>query len=199
MDFALSIEIQCSLTADQLRILLMEEHLNHSKVYKDTLKLVIEPVTSKHVVVEHPIDKGGLVLVPVGPNVGVSVKPPANTVDLGLMQRGIDGKLYYGYASQCHRKREEDEHTGSFEKKSVSEFYAPFWLVVATQNSKEVNCEYFTIKRRVPGKGPSAGDYYLTVLVNSKPLVKGDILMAQQSSSRNKYPDHSRLKVAKLA
>ena len=155
------------LITSQVKLLLRSEHIrsNDANSLCDCLNLNVVGV--RKAVTKVPIPKEHLRLVPVSPNVQAGPKPSMNALNLGVMAE-IKGKKVYVYIASQHKleKKVDDNE----------EFFAPFWLVLPTQNSLHANMHLEAVTRKVEGKDWTSGTYLIPTFVNSRALKAGETL-----------------------
>ena len=197
-DFKQNYELGCDIYASQLKILTKELHTDSVKTWKGKLTLVVEPATMRQAIVKCNIAKGSLMLVPVSQNIACAKKVPLNVVHMGYMG-DIDKVSVYAYAQSTHKNGESGPEKKDVQSaKKVYEFFAPFWCVQATPKSADANMAFETVKMPVKGNYTHSGDYYITILTNTRDLVIGDCLKFQQFAAKDKYPPHDSMKARKI-
>ena len=84
------------------------------------------------------------------------------------------------------------------EARKSYEFSAPFWCVQPTGKSAEVNMHFDVITVKKLGVFLHCGEYQVTVLINSKALLVGDVLR-YAADPKLKYPPQSSAKRSRAA
>ena len=200
--FKTNVDLWQTVIASQLQILLVEEHCKRAAkpLLSDLIQLQVEPSASRAVYAKVAIEKETLVLVPVSLGTACGKEVPNGALDLGDMGT-VAGTDIKGMATMTFKIVDTTKGQSSSDSIAAKRQYdcvVPFWIVGSTPKSSEVNMEFRTIKRTIPGDFIHSGDYYITVLVNSRPLEKGDVLKYQHTGSKAKFPSQDNLKQIRL-
>ena len=70
------------------------------------------------------------------------------------------------------------------------------WCRVPHESGKQI-CFFQSIVKKVPGKYAHSGEYYITILTNSKDLQEGDVLRYVNASKKSKFPESECVKKRK--
>ena len=161
----------------QLKVMLMELHSKHCDGLKDKVSVVIDPTPMRGVIAKTRIQKGGVILVPVTPNVQyMKRKAKVTGAAVDLCAVSDDGEVDLKFVAY------------PVFKKGDAGILAPFWYVESTSDPDKANCTLTTTSITIPGDHWHSGEYDICVVTNSKAIGEGVRLAFFRPHGTQKYP-----------
>ena len=161
---------------------MQDEHEKSLNAWAKRVKLIVEPVTIRGVIAKEEIPSGQLTFVPISPNVVAKLSGAGlgknSVVDLGMVHRD-EILTIFAYITPFIKSEPRGENV----KAKGCEFYAPYWFVGQTTDTKMANMVFEIKEFQKDGK-----KFYIPILINRKVVKPGQSLQYYRACSQGKYP-----------